>query len=104
MKRNRIVFVLVALACAIAVSLAACKSSHKITLDAEDYLVQSCPESAREGEVVQVFTNFVCDADLYVSVDGDRGFGQFASSGAYEFTMPDHDVCVRVWIVGNGLA
>lgn len=103
MKR-RFVFALIALACAFAVSLTACKSSHKITLDAEDYLVRSCPESAKEGEVVQVFTNFVCDADLYVSVDGDRDFGQFASSGAYEFTMPDHDVCVRVWIVGNGLA
>ena len=102
--RRRFVFVLVALACAFAVGLAACKTSHKITLDAEDYCVESCPRRAREGEVVQVLTYDVCDADLYVSVNGDKDFGQFTSYGVYEFTMPDHDVCVRVWIVGNGLA
>ena len=70
----------------------------------EDYSVQSCPKRAKEGDVVRVETSFVCDADLSVSVDGDREFAQFASDGAYEFTMPDHDVCVRVWIVSNGLA
>jgi hypothetical protein len=101
---RRLVLVVTLIACALAVSLAACGRSHKITVDAEDYCVESCPRHAKEGEVVQVLTCDVCDADLYVSVDDDKEFEQFTSSGIYEFTMPDHDVCVRVWVVANGLA
>lgn len=50
--RRRLVLVLTLIACALAVSLAACGRSHKITVDAEDYCVESCPRHAKEGEVV----------------------------------------------------
>ena len=46
----------------------------------------------------------VCDADLYVSVNGDNDFGRFVSDGVYEFVMPEEDVEIAVVIISNGLA
>ena len=91
----------------LAFALVACtsNSTYAITVESEDeYCVQECPTQAKAGETVQVETCIVCDADVHVSVDGVEDFGTFTGGGIYEFTMPDHDVTVHVWIVGNGLA
>ena len=81
------------------------ENTYHITLseDTEDDLVYECPETARAGETVFISIAYVTDADTYVSVDGDTEFGEFAGGG-YTFVMPEKDVEVRVWAVGNGLA
>lgn len=103
---RRFVAVSLALVAAFLVSvLAACAPSYAITVEAQDeFCVQECPASAKAGETVTVETCSVCDGDVHVAVDGDADFGAFTQECVYEFTMPDHDVSVHVWITSNGLA
>ena len=81
------------------------RAVYNITIspDTEDYMVYQCPASARAGETVVVDIAFVTDADVYVSVNGDTDYGSFSSEG-YTFVMPEEDVEIKVWAVGNGLA
>ena len=80
--------------------LAGCLGQHKIIFDESD--VYNCPKHAKAGETVVFDTVLVCDADLYVYVDGAEY--ETISEGQYQFVMPDHDVEIRVVIVSNGLA
>ena len=74
-----------------------------ISPDTEDYMVYQCPASARAGDTVVVEIAFVTDADTYVSINGDTNYGSFSAEG-YTFVMPEEDVEIKVWAVGNGLA
>ena len=71
--------------------------------NSEKDMIYDCPDSARAGETVTVQIMFVTDADIYVSINGDEDYGSFTSEG-YEFTMPEEDVVIEAWAVGNGLA
>ena len=78
---------------------------HRITVrEGDEDLASDVPESAVVGETVTITTVSVCDADLYVSINGDREFGHFTRDGSYEFMMPDEDVEIAVVIISNGLA
>ena len=81
------------------------KNIYSITIspDTESYMIFMCPESAAAGETVRVEIADVTDAWIYASVNGDQDFGTFVGS-YYEFTMPEEDVEIKVWAVGNGLA
>ncbi|MBR2526987.1 MAG: hypothetical protein IKE58_00720 [Blautia sp.] len=81
------------------------KNIYSITIspDTESYMIFKCPESAAAGETVRVEIADVTDAWIYASVNGDQDFGTFVGS-YYEFTMPEEDVEIKVWAVGNGLA
>ena len=77
--------------------LTACSShTYKINVVSGKDLVTSCPKKAKAGETVTIETVFVTDADLYLSVDGQKL--KHLKDGSYEFTMPDHDVSIDVWI------
>lgn len=102
--RKRIMLAVVVLAIVV-MGLSACGKGHKITIDAaDDYYVQECPTRAEAGETVVVQTCIVSDGDVHVSVNGSADYGSFTGDGVYEFTMPDDDVTVHVWITSNGLA
>ena len=76
--------------------------SYQISLVGDLYLVESCPESAKEGEIVTVRTYDVTDGDKAISVDGVEGTS--IDWFEYQFVMPDHDVEVRVEFIDYGLA
>ena len=80
--------------------LTGCFGQHKITYDKEN--VYSCPKHAKAGDHVEFDTVIVCDADLYAYLDGAKLTP--VTEGHYQFTMPDHDVEIRIVIVSNGLA
>ena len=68
---------------------------HRITVISGEKFVHKCPKSARTGETVTVMTSVVSDAELYVNgVDG-----KFIRPGEYQFTMPDHDVELKVTVI-----
>ena len=97
----------VVLACILAgmMGLAACGSGYRITVrEGDEDFVIDVPKRAEAGETVTVETVSVCDADLYVSVNGDHDFGRFTADGVYEFVMPEEDVEIAVVIISNGLA
>ena len=97
--------VICCLCCALMLAaFAGCGSSHKITVAEGEEFLADCPKSAKAGETVTIETCIVCDADLYLSVNGDADFGEFVRDGVYEFEMPDEDVVVKVWVISNGLA
>ena len=107
MKRIFGLSVFAACVLAAALGLAACGSSnsYRITVrEGDEDLVWDVPERAEAGETVTITTAVVCDADLYVSVNGDREFGHFTRDGSYEFVMPEEDVEIAVVIISNGLA
>ena len=90
---------------AMALGLAACGRGYRITVrEGDEDLVTDVQKRAEAGETVTVTTVSVCDADLYVSVNGDNDFGRFVSDGVYEFVMPEEDVEIAVVIIPNGLA
>ena len=104
MKRRNL-FTIAILTIVMAMALVACSGKYKITIDAaDDYCVQECPSRADAGETIVVETCIVEDGDVHVAVNGDADFGSFTSPGVYEFTMPEGDVTVHVWITSNGLA
>ncbi len=71
-------------------------ASHAITIaDGKEY-IEECPASAKAGEVVQIRTLFVTDADMYVNVSGANA--ERNGEGVYEFVMPDQPVKVTVTI------
>ena len=86
----------------IALTLSGSFGYHEINYDNTSGDIVSCPKRAREGDIVKVETVSVCDADLYVYLNGTEL--KPIKEGYYEFTMPDHDVEIRVAIVSNGLA
>ncbi len=97
--------VIVMIILTMALGLAACGSGYRITVrEGDEELVTDVPKRAEAGETVTVTTVSVCDADLYVSVNGDSEFGRFVSDGVYEFVMPEEDVEIAVVIISNGLA
>ncbi len=66
-------------------------------------LVIDCPGGAKEGDTVEIRTQVLYDADLHVFVDGES-IPQTAAEPdywAYSFTMPDHEVTVRLDVVEN---
>ena len=77
-----------------------CMGKYKITYDKDD--VYNCPKSAKAGETVTFETVVVCDADLYVYINGEEL--KPVREGYYEFVMPEEDVTITVSIVANGLA
>jgi hypothetical protein len=81
-------------------TLGGCMGYHKVSYDSSD--IVSCPKRAKTGDIVIVETVSVCDADIYVYVNGTEL--DPIKEGYYEFTMPDHDVEVTTKIVSNGLA
>lgn len=86
----------------VALTLSSCLGYHKINYDNTDKDIVSCPKRARAGELVTVETVFVTDADLYCYLDGVELKPN--KEGLYQFTMPDHDVEIKVVVVSNGLA
>ena len=76
--------------------------SYRISLVGDTDLVESCPESAKEGEIVTVRTYDVTDGDKKISVSGAEGTE--INWFEYQFVMPDHDVEVQVEFVDYGLA
>lgn len=64
-------------------------------------LVESCPESAKEGDAVEIRTEILYDADIRVFVDGEEIPQTHYDSDywAYSFTMPGHAVTVRIEVV-----
>ena len=81
-------------------SVSGCFGRHKISYDKEE--VFNCPTSAKAGEIIRFDTIMVCDADVYVFVNGTELSP--SKEGSYEFTMPDMDVTIEVSVVANGLA
>ena len=79
-----------------------CLGGHKIIVEYGDEDLVSCPKRAKAGETVTVETVSVSDADLFFYLDGVEL--KPIKEGYYEFTMPDHDVDIKVVIVSNGLA
>lgn len=68
---------------------------HRITVISGEKFVHDCPRFAKSGTTVTVMTSVVSDAELYVNgVDG-----QFIRPGEYQFTMPDHDVDLKVTVI-----
>ena len=64
-------------------------------------LVIGCPGGAKEGDTVEIRTQVLYDADMRVFVDGES-IPQTAAEPdywAYSFTMPDHEVTVRLDVV-----
>ena len=76
--------------------------TYRIRLVGDLYLVESCPEFAKEGETVTVLTYDVTDGDKAISVDGADGTE--INWFEYQFVMPDHDVEVSVEFIDYGLA
>ena len=76
--------------------------TYRISLEGDAYLVESCPESAKEGETVTVHTYDVTDGDKKISVSGVEGTE--VNWFEYQFVMPDHDVVVQVEFIDYGLA
>ena len=75
--------------------LVGCGDRHRITVISGEKFVHKCPKSARTGDTVTVTTSVVSDAELYVNgVDG-----KFVRLGEYQFTMPDHDVELKVTVI-----
>ena len=54
------------------------------------------PTSAKAGEVVDILTVSVTDADLYVNATGADA--KCVTDGHWQFTMPDQDVVLSVSI------
>lgn len=71
-------------------------TAHAITVVGEDSLMESCPESAVEGETVRFRTFSVTDVVMVV----DAGDVELIDVGreTYEFVMPDHEVTIRISI------
>lgn len=78
------------------------EESYEIHLSGDTYLVESCPETAKAGEMVTVLTYDVTDGDKVVSVNGADVISE--DWFEYQFVMPNHDVEVHVEFIGNGLA
>ena len=76
--------------------------TYRISLEGDTFLVESCPESAKEGETVTVHTYDVTDGDKKISVSGVDGTE--VNWFEYQFVMPDHDVVVQVEFMDYGLA
>ena len=106
MRKRRWIYAVAACLCCtlMLTAFAGCGSSHKITVAEGEDLLGDCPKSAKAGEIVTIETCAVCDADLYLSVNGDVDFGKFVEDCVYEFEMPDEDVVIKVWVISNGLA
>ena len=80
-------------------SMSGCVNRYRIEYDEN---VVDCPSRAKAGETVRFETVFVCDADLYVYVNGTEI--KPVQEGIYEFVMPAEDVQISTKIVANGLA
>ncbi len=94
MKKRLIVWIGLLLALLMCTALLGC-SRHRITVISGEKFVFKCPKSARTGDTVTVETSVVSDAELYVNgVDG-----KFIRPGEYQFTMPDHDVELKVTVI-----
>lgn len=70
------------------------EQTHAVAVLAGKDMVASCPEAAREGDVVRITTNEVLDVMLKVCVSGAEV--KQIDGMTYEFQMPDHQVAVYV--------
>ena len=61
--------------------------------------MEECPDSAKEGETVNIRTRFVKGEAIHISVDGREYLGAFRSVSVYEFIMPEKDIKIAVWSV-----
>lgn len=76
---------------------AACgKKQYNIIADCDDYLIDECPEKAAEGETVTVYTAYVTDAELYLTVDGVDV--EKVNDAEFKFVMPARDVTIHIYV------
>ena len=78
------------------------EATYAIHVTGDTFLVESCPEFAKAGEIVTVLTYDVTDGDKEIRVRGADG--EEINWFEYRFVMPDHDVEVQVEFISNGLA
>lgn len=91
-----------ALALVLSCFLAGCGGqTYSITVDDNEKLIDSCPSRAEKGERVTIYTTWVADAELVVTVSGAED-GRFVRAGVYEFTMPAQDVKVTARVDSSG--
>ena len=76
--------------------------TYQIRLVGDSGMVEFCPETAKEGETVTVRLYDVDDGEVKIHVSGADGTR--VNWFEYQFVMPDHDVDVRIELIGNGLA
>lgn len=70
-------------------------SYRKITVVSGSQFIDECPRYARPGREVTVTTAVVSDGEIYVNgVDGE-----YIRPGVFVFTMPDHDVQIKVTVI-----
>ena len=79
-----------------------CLGTRKITIEAGEDEIVSCPKRAKPGETVTIETVIVNDADLYLFVNGIAL--DPIKEGFYQFEMPNQDVRIKVVVKSNGLA
>ena len=76
---------------------------HRIKIaEGDEENVVRYPRFAKAGDVVEIQTVIVMDADLYVNVSGAKV--ECVGDGLYQFIMPDEDVEIDITIISNGLA
>ena len=75
---------------------------HHINVIGDQYLIESCPETAKAGETVTIMTCDVTDGDKVIEVSGADVVS--IDWFEYQFVMPPHDVEVSAEFIGNGLA
>ncbi|MBR4462520.1 MAG: hypothetical protein IKS51_08085 [Erysipelotrichaceae bacterium] len=81
-------------------SLSGCFGYHRIRISEGDEDLVKCPRFAKAGDVVEIETVTVTDADLYVNISGVEV--ECVSEGLYRFVMPDQDVEINITIISNG--
>ena len=75
---------------------------HHINIVGDRFLIESCPETARAGEIVTIMTWDVTDGDKVIEVSGADVVS--IDWFEYQFVMPPHDVDVRAEFIGHELA
>ena len=78
------------------------EATYAIHVTGDTFLVESCPEYAKAGEIVTVLTYDVTDGDKDICVIGADGAA--VDWYEYQFVMPDHDVEVQLEFISNELA
>ena len=79
------------------------KKTYSITFDKDYDEVISAPKKARAGELVEIRTCIIMDADIRVYADGDSVAMVHYDSDfwAYAFNMPEHDVVLSLEFCGE---
>ncbi len=81
--------------------LSGCFGRHSIKIISGEDLVQSCPKYGKAGETITIETAYVTDGEIHVNLANSTPITE-VSPAVFEFTMPDHDVKIRVSCVSTG--